>query len=124
VSNIDKSTLRKYFQEIKKETNCTKKERKRLLSVIKEEINNYLSENQNCTIEDIYKRFGTPNEFSNSLFQNMELDTYKHKLKVAKFIKICIIMISSIFIFMLTILFIDRQQNKPTEVIYELEQQE
>lgn|GEM_PF-5831405 len=115
----DKKELRKYYREIKRNLNCSLKDKKRFMNDIKETINVYLYDNPNTNIDDIYNIYGSPTELKESFLINFDYKDINTRISVSKVIKRSIIFAFLLIIIFYVYLLVDRTINKPTIVTIE-----
>ena len=112
--------LQRYLKELKKETHMYHGS-SRFLDELKSGIHAYISTNPTISIDDIYEKYGTPSELAKEFFQQLDMETYKRKTMLAKYVKRAILICFILFVVLLLGLFIDRQINRPTTIEYSIE---
>lgn len=112
--------LRKYFKEIKKQTYMYNGSL-RFLKELKDGVYSYIAENPNICINDIHEKYGTPSELAKEFFQEVDMETYKRKTMLAKYVRQILITCFILLAVLLLVLFIDRQINQPATVEYNIE---
>ena len=83
-----KRNCKKYFKEIKKELTCSSNMRLALISELKKEVNYYIDQNVNCTIDNIIDNFGSAIEISSSFETRSDLEKLKKIARKYKLLKI------------------------------------
>lgn len=112
--------LQRYFKNIKKQTHMYNGS-SRFLNELKDGIHSYISINPEISITDIHEKYGTPSELEKEFFQQVDLETYKRKTMLTKYVKRIILICFILFVVLLLGLFIDRRINRPTTVEYNIE---
>lgn len=112
--------LRKYFKEIKKQTHMYNGS-SRFLNELKDSVYSYIAENPDISISDIHEKYGTPSELAKEFFQEVDMETYKRKTMLAKYVRQILITCFILLAVLLLVLFIDRQINQPATVEYNIE---
>ncbi|MCI8508711.1 MAG: hypothetical protein HFJ06_09150 [Lachnospiraceae bacterium] len=112
--------LRKYFKEIKKQTHMYNGS-SRFLNELKDSVYSYIAENPDISINDIHEKYGTPSELAKEFFQEVDMETYKRKTMLAKYVRQILITCFILLAVLLLVLFIDRQINQPATVEYNIE---
>lgn len=77
----NKPSMDLYFKEIKSLLLCPKSEKEMLLQGLRGDVEDFLGEHPNATMEDIKKRFGTPEEFANSYQSTMSETEIRKKVR-------------------------------------------
>lgn len=75
--------LKKYFKEIKKKLNCKSYLKQGFIAQFKENLNEYIESHneEDLTMEIIYKRFGTPDVIAKSFDDIEDLSKIREKSK-------------------------------------------
>lgn len=75
--------LKKYFKEIKKKLNCKSYLKQGFIAQFKESLNEFIENhnNEELTIENIYKHFGTPDAIAKSFDDFDDISELKEKSK-------------------------------------------
>ena len=96
-------SLRQYLHRVRVLLPCSGKQKQRILSEIRGNIESYALENPDCGPEAIQDHFGTPQQIVNSYIEEMDTADLSHKLRVRKILLraavICAIITVVIFAF-------------------------
>ncbi len=84
MNKVTDKELKKYYTEISKLIICGKKQKTEFLSELKSNVNDFLSQEDELTIEGIHAAFGTPEEIGKSFMENCTSETIKKKLDIKK----------------------------------------
>lgn len=117
--NKQNRELRRYFKEVKKQTHMYN-ESSRFLDELKHDIYSYISTNHNVSINNICEKYGTPSELAKEFFHQIDIETYKRKTTITKYVKHIVFICFILFAVLLLGLFIDRQVNQPAVVTYNI----
>lgn len=101
--------LKKYFKEIKKKLNCKSYLKQGFIAQFKENLNEYIESNneEDLTMEIIYKRFGTPDEIANSFDDIEDLSKIREKRKrIIRSQIIAIMILITVIVILLVIAYI------------------
>ena len=101
--------LKKYFKEIKKKLNCKSYLKQGFIAQFKENLNEYIESNneEDLTMEIIYKRFGTPDEIANSFDDIEDLSKIREKSKrIIRSQMIAIMILITVIVILLVIAYI------------------
>lgn len=112
--------INKYLKEIEKGLPCRGKQKKYILSSIREDIAEFRSVHADSSFNDLEEYLGTPEEIISSYISKNELSVSK-QVRIAKVIKISIIAVATILILFICIAFYRSVNNRVTFVEYELE---
>lgn len=112
--------LQRYLKDIKKQTHMYNGSA-RFLDELKDGIHTYISMNPEISINDIYEKYGTPSELAKEFFQQVDMETYKRKIMLAKYVKRILFTCFILLVVLLLGLFINRQIKRPTTVEYKIE---
>ena len=112
-----KKEVRKYFHQLQKQL-ISHPDKRRFLSDLKKQVNQYLDDDPTRTMNDVYNYFGTPSELNQDLMLTLGTDSYQKNFYVLRTLKICIICVTFIIIGVVAIGFIDYWTNKPATIEY------
>ena len=112
--------INKYLKEIAKGLPCRGKQKKYILSSIREDIAEFSSVHADSSFKDLEEYLGTPEEIISSYISKNELSVIK-QVRIAKVIKMSIIAVAAILILFICIAFYRSVSGGVTFVEYELE---
>lgn len=87
-----------YFKVVSGNLLCSKPVRKKFMRMLKSNVDSFLEENPNATMDDICIVFGDPYDQRNELFEEIERDYYK---KLQKQVITCYVIIAVLLIILL-----------------------
>jgi len=87
-----KKQAKRYCRAVKK--NCPFAFKKRLISALKNDIDEYIEQNPSASFEDIKNRFGEPKQFALEYIAAMDEQSRMKALSIARQLKIAVIIIS------------------------------
>ncbi len=87
-----KKQAKRYCRAVKK--NCPLAFKKRLISALKNDIDEYIEQNPSASFEDIKTRFGEPKQFALEYIAAMDEQSRMKALSIARQLKIAVIIIS------------------------------
>lgn len=90
IHNTNKQ-LAKYYKDIKNELVCSEKEKRSIIDMIKENIEDYISEHPDVSFDELIKHFGTPQEIAGAYCATEGTDAIRAKLKTKKIIVLSVI---------------------------------
>lgn len=90
IHNTNKQ-LAKYYKDIKNELVCSEKEKRSIIDMIKENIEDYISEHPDVSFDDLIKHFGTPQEIAGAYCATEGTDAIRAKLKTKKIITLSVV---------------------------------
>ena len=92
VMNEINKKLQEYYREVSKHVICPNKLKKEFLNQLKDDIDCFISDNPEATIEDVKENFGTAMAFAESFMQGMDVSGLNKKLNIRRVILItCIV---------------------------------
>ena len=92
VMNEINKQLQEYYREISKYVICPGKLKKEFLNQLKDDIDCFISDNPEATIEDVKENFGTAKAIAESFMQGMDVSGLNKKLNIRRVILItCIV---------------------------------
>lgn len=91
MSRIAEKALKQYYSEISKAIVCTGRQKKVFMSQLQGDIDAYLNENPDATLEEIKNCFGSAETIAQSFILNSDSAEIKRKLDVKKCIVIVLI---------------------------------
>lgn len=81
---IHENEIKNYLKKIKQQLTCSKTEKELIISSLNESIQNYLVEHDTTNMEDIIKKFGLPNDISESYLASLEPEELAHQILIKK----------------------------------------
>jgi len=109
--------LHDYYNKISSLMPCNHKVKQRLLLEIKSNIADFIYANPECSFQNIIEHFGSPQDICDSYIETINAQEIRKKMNISKLVKVVIVLIAATILFSIAILFIDRQLNRPTELI-------
>jgi len=109
--------LHYYYNNILNLMPCNNKVKQRLLLEIKSNIEDFVNTNPECSFQNIIEHFGSPQDICDSFIETINAQEIRKKMKISKILKVVIILIATTILLFITILFIERQLNRPTDLI-------
>ena len=76
--------IEKYISEVGTHLFCLKKNKKEVLAEIREAVFEFAENNDVHSIDDIYKRFGTPEEIAKAYLSDAEVQNIKKAINIRK----------------------------------------
>ena len=121
-SNFQKE-LNQYKSEVRKKLLCDSKISKAFFSDFENDIDNYISENNVTSIEEIYNHFGTADDIANAFFATNDVKSVKKKVNIKKLIAVLVVAIIAIWAVGMAVIAINASKSAITHtVIYEIEE--
>lgn len=84
---VAQSELDKYYASISKELHCTSDEKQHILDALRFDIEEYLIDFPDTSLENLISRFGTPESIAKEHLQDMSTDEICQKMRSANFVK-------------------------------------
>ena len=106
MNDINKQ-LQEYYREISNLVICPNKLKKEFLNQLRDDIDCFISDNQEATITDIKENFGTVEAIAESFMQGMDSSQLSKKLNIRKFILIAVVIALVIYAAFVVISLID-----------------
>ena len=107
VMNEINKQLQEYYREISKHVICPGKLKKEFLNQLKDDIDCFISDNPEATIEDVKENFGTAKAIAESFMQGMDVSGLKKKLNISKMIFIALVIALVIYAAFVVISLVD-----------------
>ena len=70
------------------------KSERKYIKILKTNINDYLADMPNSTINDLYKEFGSPKDIINSYYSTIDIDNIIKRIRISKYVKMLIILLA------------------------------
>ncbi len=102
-----KKDIEKYLSQVKSYLPCRKADKTAILEDIRQAIFEFTENSGAETIDDIYKRFGTPEEIAKSYLSDTEPQNIKKAINVRKVIIAAVVAALLIFLGFLIAVFLD-----------------
>ncbi len=99
--------LKAYYSEISKSIVCSKKQKKEFLSQLIGDVNYYLSENPEASVQEIKNCFGSSEDIAKSFVSGYDSVDIKKKLSIKKAVIIAVIIMVLIYAAFVVISLID-----------------
>lgn len=91
-----------YLKQVKTHLTCPKKLKKKFLEQMQGDVETFLEETSNATVEDLIQRFGKPSELAHSYIETLDADELTKQIRKAKVIK-RIVLFTCLGIFLLVL---------------------
>ena len=112
-----------YIRKIKTLFPIMGKSERNFIKPLKTNVNDFLADNPNSNLEDLYKEFGKPEDVINSYYTTIDTNNIIKRIKISKYIKsltiILIICLLSLTILRFYILYDGHQVFKEEQVLFE-----
>lgn len=112
-----KQDLKRYKREIKSKLLCNTKESSACFNNMVEDIDNYVADNPNVTIETVIKKFGSADEIADSFFSCVDMQTVRKKINIKKLIAVLVVTVIAVWGIVVAFGFIDSQSDTPDYLI-------
>ncbi len=112
-----KQDLKRYKREIKSKLLCNTKESSACFNNMVEDIDNYVADNPNVTIETVIKKFGSADEIADSFFSCVDMQTVRKKINIKKLIAVLVVTVIAVWGIVVAFGFIDSQSEKSDYLI-------
>ncbi len=99
--------LKAYYSEISKSIVCSKKQKTEFINQLKSDVDCYLSENPEATVQEITSCFGSAEQIGKSFVSEYDSDNIKKKLSVKRILIIAVIVMVLIYAAFVIISLID-----------------
>lgn len=112
-----KQDLKRYKHEIKSKLLCNTKESSACFNNMVEDIDNYVADNPNVTIDTVIKKFGSADEIADSFFSCVDMQTVRKKINIKKLIAVLVVTVIAVWGIVVAFGFIDSQSEKSDYLI-------
>lgn len=112
-----KQDLKRYKREIKSKLLCNTKESSACFNNMVEDIDNYVADNPNVTIDTVIKKFGSADEIADSFFSCVDMQTVRKKINIKKLIAVLVVTVIAVWGIVVAFGFIDSQSDTPDYLI-------
>lgn len=105
---VSQSELKKYFHSIKKALRSTPGEKKHLLAALQSDVEEYLAENPEASMDDVVSHFGTPETIGMEHIQELPVEEVSKRINSATFNKkavmiALVVVVVLVFVYLLAI---------------------
>ena len=107
--------IEKYLSQVKAYLPCKKSDKAVILEDIRQAISEFAENSAIQSIDDIYKRFGTPEEIAKAYLSDAEPNNIKKAVNIRKVFVIAVVIALSMLALTFLIIIIDSHSN---EIIY------
>ena len=83
-----------YIRRVKALFPLMGKSERKYIKILKTNINDYLADMPNSTINDLYKEFGSPKDIINSYYSTIDIDNIIKRIRISKYVKMLIILLA------------------------------
>ena len=111
MSEISKD-IEKYISEVGTHLYCLKKNKKEVLADIRDAVFEFAENNGVHSIDDIYRRFGTPEEIAKAYIADTEPQNIKKAISIRKVIVIAVVIALVMLALTFLIIIIDSHSSK------------
>lgn len=115
---------RKYIRKIKALFPLMGKNERKYIKALKVNVNDFLADMPDSTMEDLYKEFGSPKDIINSYYSTIDTDNIIKRIRISKYVKILIILLAMCLLILTTLRFYIRYETHQVfmkEQIYSVE---
>lgn len=115
---------RKYIRKIKALFPLMGKNERKYIKALKVNVNDFLADMPDSTMEDLYKEFGSPKDIINSYYSTIDTDNIIKRIRISKYVKILIILLAMCLLILTTLRFYIRYEAHQVfmkEQIYSVE---
>ncbi len=91
MNRVTDKELKNYYSQIERLLFCDRKKKKEFLCQLKENVEDFLSDMPEATMEDIKKAFGTPESICGSFIENTDSVKIKKQIQLKKVLIISVI---------------------------------
>ncbi len=105
--------IKKYIIDVKSYLICDWKTRNRFIRDLKNDISDFVDENENVSMDDIRKRFGEPQDIAKGFFENADIKKIKRRMNIGRIIAIGIALALLIWAAGVTIAVMDVHIKEP-----------
>ncbi|MBQ6863606.1 MAG: DUF1700 domain-containing protein [Clostridia bacterium] len=107
--------IEKYLSQVKSYLHCKKADKTAILADIRTAVFEFAEDSATVSIEDIYNRFGTPEEIAKAYLSDAEPNNIKKAVNIRKVFVIAVVIALSMLALTFLITIIDSHSN---EIIY------
>ena len=114
--------IEKYLSQVESYLHCKKEARIAILADIREAVFEFAENNEVHSIDDIYKRFGTPEEIAKAYLSDAEVQNIKKAINIRKLLVAAIVASLLIFTSIMIGIFIDSHNDRNGTLHIEIEE--
>ena len=107
MGRVTEKELKNYYSQIECLTLCDRRQKKEFLYQLKGNVEEFISEMPDATMEDIEKAFGTPESIGGSFIENIDRGKIKKQLQLKKVLIIAVVIALIIYALFAVISLID-----------------
>lgn len=107
MNRVTDTELKKYYSEISKSVLCTGKHKRTFMKQLKFDIDSYISENPEATLEEVKNCFGTADTIAESFIVNSDCSEIKRKLDIKKLLIVAVVAALLVYLAFIVISLID-----------------
>lgn len=107
MNKITDRELKEYYSRINAAVLCDRRQKKEFLCQLKENVQEFISDTPDATMEDIEKAFGTPESISGSFIENTDSLKIRKQVQLKKALIISVVIALIIYALFVVISLID-----------------
>ena len=107
MSKIKDRQLQEYLSEVSRSLICDKKQKKAIIGQLRADVEGFVAENDETSLEDIIGYFGSAESISASFMENVDTVKLKRSLDVKKVIVIALVLALVIYVLFVVISLVD-----------------
>ncbi|MBQ3137700.1 MAG: hypothetical protein IJB74_09505 [Clostridia bacterium] len=107
MGRVTDKELKNYYSQIGRLILCGRKQKKDFLCQLKENVEEFVSDTPEATMEDIEKAFGTPESIGGSFIENTDSIKIKKQIRLKKFLVIAVVIALIIYALFVVLSLID-----------------
>lgn len=112
--------IKKYIMDVQSYLICDWQTKRRFIKDLKNDIVDFVDENENVTIDDVRRRFGEPKDIAMGFFENADIKKIKRRMNIGRIISVGIAMALFIWVAAVTIAVIDLHNEEPGYFVDEM----
>ncbi len=95
---INKNVKSMYLSSVKKALKYVNKDSKKLINSLKVEVDIFISEHSDVTLNDLISKFGSPSDIAESFYANLDISELKKQKRIKGYIITAILVVVLTFI--------------------------
>lgn len=107
MSNVTDKELKSYYLQISRLAVCDRRKKKAFLLELKENIEEFVSESPEASLQEIEKLFGTPEVIAESLISNTDSVKIRKQLGIKRAVLACLVIALVIYALFVVVSLID-----------------
>ena len=111
--------IKKYIIDVKSYLICDWKTRNRFIRDLKNDIFDFVDENENVSMDDIRQRFGEPQDIAKGFFENADIKKIKRRMNIGRTVIIGVIAALLIWLGVLLFAVLHPYVDEPTSYVVE-----